>query len=588
MILKLTGALQPSTESQRTTATRPAAGSLPNFGSPLATQPSTIAPDPRSEHFEIVAARPEGNQRGLWAPPHAPDPLPLDLLPPGGQVFLSLRPNQWPYRKLSDDMSGDMSAEATTVWPEVFGEQFTGLSQQLQAMAGVPLADVAQVTLAFYAGEQSGQPPRVCARFHLNRAKVLSELTAAWGTPVREDVSQQPLWVVNSQRAYYIPGQPQPTATTPAESPAESTAAATTAKAAGAFSDFSVGPAELMREVAELDGGRGPLLPHLEKLWNSTDQAADVSLLISTPFLFTDGRDLLKHLPTRLNPTLKQWLGGDIRGASMHLYWQPQWYLETRVVGTNDMDAGKILARQQQQVESLPAIIEQWLVSHTIHPYWRALALRYPQMLRTFVGYTRFGVEHGTALMNTYLPTEGGANLTLTSWIALQDYATQSSPVAIASSPAEDDSAPVPMELEPVDIEAYLSQPIRLSFDQEPIEVALQMVADEANAKLPAGAAPLRFALDGAAFGKAGITRNQQLSDFRVEQQSVRDALTEIAKRGNPVTTVTDLRQADQRLLWVVAPDPDSTSSASMISLTTRAAATESGYDLPTEFAPAP
>ncbi len=595
LLLKFTGALQPSRESSVGSAKRPIPNPPPSLGTAPAVVPpvapavaqSSRATDPRSPHYEIVPDRPGAKQRGLWAPPTAPAPLPLDLLPPGGQLFLSLRPEQWPSLEQTLDASSQNTEAASLAWSDVLGPQVTELSQQLQAMSGVPLVDTAQVTLAFYAAEQSGQPPRVCARFHLSRPKPLAELTAAWNAPADGQVSEQRLWIASPQQAFYIPRQTPPATGATAESQGGA--------AVEMVSEFSVGPADMLREVAELDGARGPLLPHLEKLWNATDRTATMSLLISTPFLFTEGRDLLNVLPSPLSPALRQWLGGDVRGASMQVHWQPQWYLETRVVGTSDMDAGKILARQQQQVQSLPAMVEQWLVSHNVHPYWRGLAMRYPHMLRTFVDYSRFGVEHGTALMNSYLPSQGGTNLALTSWIALQDYATSSATAnvpaanataanatAAATGAARSGSTAAPVE----DIETYLSQAIDLSFDQEPIEVALQMVADEANAHLPPGAQPLRFVLDGAAFGKAGITRNQQLSDFRIQQQSVRDALTEIARRGNPVTTVTDLRDADQRLLWIVAPDPNSSSGASMISLTTRTAAKESGYALPKEFAP--
>ncbi|RMF40284.1 MAG: hypothetical protein D6753_11990, partial [Planctomycetota bacterium] len=61
---------------------------------------------------------------------------------------------------------------------------------------------------------------------------------------------------------------------------------------------------------------------------------------------------------------------------------------------------------------------------------------------------------------------------------------------------------------------------------------------------------------------------------------------TLLARKGNPVTTVTDTRDPDQRLIWVVQDDPENPGKK-MISLTTRAAATEAGIPLPEEFAPA-
>jgi len=384
-------------------------------------------------------------------------------------------------------------------------------------------------------------------------------LQQAWQAKTRETVDGQTSLVRESgstpQSAFYV-----------AEQPLEE---------GQSVSQFAVGPTTLMREAAEASGARAPLLPQLEKLWNATDQQSDIVVLLSTPFLFTEGRGLVTDWPERLRGQLKPWLGGNIRAASLHLRWQPQCYLETRVVGTNDLETSKIMTRQQQRISQLPSDIEHWLVRQPAHPYWRGLALRYPQMLRARVQHTRFGVEQGTALFNSYLPTTAAANVLLSSWIALQEQSTL--PADATSSLAADD------EPESLSIEAYLDRPIRLSFDQEPIEVALSLVGEEANAQLPAGTPALRFSLDGDAFEKAGITRNQQLRSFRIDQQPVRQALTQIASMGNPVTTVTDLHQAEQSLIWVVKPDPEHAPHM-MISLTTRAAAAAEGVALPAEF----
>ncbi|MCA9181200.1 MAG: hypothetical protein KDA51_07090, partial [Planctomycetales bacterium] len=548
LVLGMSGILTPSSDSQLANSRRQAGDYvLPTRGQRLDLAPPT-ATDPRSEIYEIIAAKPGGKQSELWAPPHGPDPLPLDLLPPGGQLFVSVRPAQWLAGTAADELRA------------VIDDQSPFDLETLGDVAGIALTDIAQVTLAFYTPAQSGQPPRACWRFHLSQPRLISELRTAWSNPAIDDQSNPGLLVDSTKRAYFVAGQTQANTQS--------------------VSDFSVGPVELMRDVAELSGVRGPLLPHLEKLWNNTDQNADLALLVSTPFLFTGGRELVTNTPERFSKILKQWLGGDVRGASLHVHWQPQWYLETRVVGTNDLEAGKLVGRQQLQIKALPNEVEQWLVGHAVHPYWRALALRFPQMLRVFVDYTRFGVEHGAAIMNCYLPSTGGTNLVLTSWIALRPQSTLDNS-ANAMNSFSDDAV-----TKPLDVQAYLSSPIRLSFDSEAIEVALRLVGDEANANLPAGTSPVRFVLDGAAFEKAGLTRNKQLRDFRIEQRPVRDALTEIAKAGNLVTTVTDLHQPEQSLIWIVMPDSESGSGLPMISLTTRAAATAAGHKLPAEFAP--
>ncbi len=548
LVLSMSGILAPFPEPAQIGSKHPTGDAALPTGSQPIDIASPNAKDPRSAYYEIVTAQQSGNQSGLWAPPHAPDPLPLDLLPPGGQLFISLRPARW------------LAAAATEEFQAALDGQIPYWLETLQTTAGIPLADIAQVTLAHYTPAKSGQRPRACWRFHLSQPTALSELKIAWSNPVVDEDSKLSLLVDSTGRAYYV-----------AQSQADTQQ----------VSDFSVGPFELMRDVAELSGVRGPLLPHLEQLWNHSDQTADMAIFVSTPFLFTDGNVLLADTPERFGSILKQWLGGSVRGASLHIRWQPQWYLETRVVGTNDLEAGKFMNRQQQQITTLPNRVEQWLIGHEVHPYWRALALRYPQMLRTFADYARYGVEHGTAIMNCYLPSPGGTNLVLTSWIALQQQSAVGAGIgAIATQPTNKELT------QPLDIEAYLSRPIRLSFDAEEFEAVLRQVGDEANANLPAEASPVRFVIDGAAFLKAGLTRNKQLRDFHIDQQPVRDALTEIAKLGNLVPTVTDLHQPEQSLVWIVMPDPESTAGAPMISLTTRAAAVAAGHKLPSEFAP--
>ena len=182
-------------------------------------------------------------------------------------------------------------------------------------------------------------------------------------------------------------------------------------------------------------------------------------------------------------------------------------------------------------------------------------------------------------MANASLPKEAATNIMLASWIALQDGAT------LASDAVETVATNTPAA-KPLSLDDYLGRAIKLRFDQEPIEVALRLIGEEANANLPPGTPTLRFELDGSAFEKAGITRNQQVRDFMHVDKPVRDALTALAKRGNPVTTVTDTRDKDQRLIWVVMDDPMNPGKK-MVSLTTRDAATTGSIPLPVEFAPA-
>ena len=436
-----------------------------------------------------------------------------------------------------------------------FNEELSPHLDTIAKRAGVPFESIERVTIAFFA---ENEVLMTCMRVQLAAPHALSALRNAWSSPADEKVDSLVLLTNASGESYFVAQQPL----TDAQS----------------ITEFSVGPTALMRETAEARGAAGPLVSQVEKLWSVSDAEADVSLLIATPFLFSEGKSLLAMAPKRLANRLREMLEGDSRAALLQTRFEPTWYIESQLMGTSERESPRLNDLIRQRLSGAAVAVEDWFVSEQPHPYWRPLAIRYPQMLRVLAEQSRFGIERGAAVMNAYLPSEAANNILLSSWVASQDGATLASDMPQETTAAATDK--------PLTLDEYLARPIKLSFDQEPIESALRLVGEEANANLPAGTPQLRFALDGGAFERAGITRNQQLRDFKHVNLPMRDALTAIAKRGNPVTTVKDTREEDQRLIWVVRDDPQQPGKQ-MISLTTRAEATTNNIALPVEFAPA-
>lgn len=535
LILKFSGALQPAENENENQAVAPY------------TPPPAVAPperDAREQFYNIVASRPDG----LWLPPSAPSPIPIDLLPPGGQIFLSIRPKSLIESEPKKELLGNLDG------------QLSPLLSAVKSLSGQPLENIRQATLALYSPRVSGGIPEIAMRVQLANQLSLGDLKQAWKTTQSKPVGDAALLATGNgpgDRGVFVPEQPLVDTQ--------------------AVSLFSVGPMSIMRDVAEQEGAAGPLTTQIAKLWQASDVEMDISVLASPSFAFSDGRWIVQQCPERLATQLQDLFALDVRAVLMQSTLQSQWYFELQMIGVSDRDAGPISTKLSDRIRQLPNRIESWFVDESPHAAWRAIAIRYPQMLRVVSQYSRVGVERGVAIANFYLPKEAAANVLLASWLAVQPGATQ-----VDMTATQDGDQP---SVSPLSIEEYLGRPIRLSFDQEPIEVALTLVGEEANESLPAGTPKLRFALDGDAFENAGITRNQQLSDFQHLDLPMRDALTEIAKRGNPVTTVTDLRVDDQKLLWVVREDSLSPGNL-MVSLTTRAAATAAGIPLPVEFAP--
>ncbi len=127
--------------------------------------------------------------------------------------------------------------------------------------------------------------------------------------------------------------------------------------------------------------------------------------------------------------------------------------------------------------------------------------------------------------------TSAAANLVYASWMSMQPSATAAT--TVASNATGNASQPSASPLTPAQI---LDRKITLSTDPVGVEVVLALIAEQANDKLPAGTKPLKFELNGTAFQLAGFTRNFQIRDYKVENQTVREALILLVKKANPVS----------------------------------------------------
>lgn len=95
---------------------------------------------------------------------------------------------------------------------------------------------------------------------------------------------------------------------------------------------------------------------------------------------------------------------------------------------------------------------------------------------------------------------------------------------------------------------------------------------------------PFKVTIMGPHLQLEGITKNQRINEFDMKDAKVSDILTAMVRKANPVTTVKDPSEIDQKLIWVVAPDPDNPSNK-IVLITTRKSA-DGNYTLPEVFRP--
>ncbi|MEM7475837.1 MAG: hypothetical protein AAF483_12670, partial [Planctomycetota bacterium] len=478
----------------------------------------------------------------LWAPPVVPARYELDMLPRGPGGLICIRPEVL----LNDD---DRKMIVSSFSPEL-GDS---IKQVLDAVS-LQASDVAHVLIGLYAPKQDGGFPELVYRVQLSSPQPITYLKNVWNNPQSQEFSGKTL-LTSGTRAYFVQQQP-------IEETTEVQA-------------FCVGPTDLMKDSAEIGGGEPPLLAPLEQLCKNSNQNYDFSMVLMPPFLFGDGRGLLSKVPARSQRILRSVIGNDSQGVAVKVHFDEAWYTEVRIAGTSPQEAGRVMSSFKTALDAMPGSVEDWFVSETPHPYWGRIAIRFPQMLRTAIDYTRVGLEDGTAVANVYLPNSAAPSLLTASWVSQQNAATISGGLAVSNTG---------VSTEPLTLEEYLARPIVFSVEQEQLEVILGMIGEEANDGLPEGSPNIRFAVDGDAFGAGGITRVQRIAKLDHPNKPVREALTSLAQMGNP-SPGADVKSDDQKLIWIVRDDPQAP-GRKLIQLTTREAASKAKLDIPQEFLP--
>ncbi|MCA9192457.1 MAG: hypothetical protein KDB03_11870 [Planctomycetales bacterium] len=525
LILKASGVLQPAAPEK--SKKPPIADYIP----PTPATPKQAEDiDARLNHYQLVES-----SDGLWLPAFAPQPFPIDMLAPGSGAYLSLRPEDW---------KGPIK-QALAV---CFDMQLENLCSAITMRCGLTADAIQQVTVAWYEGQPDAAPPWAM-RVTLAEPMQIEKLVTTWSPIADISVANARCFQRGADvlfvAAQYLDERQQAVC-------------------------FSILPRAKLNDVLEMEGAEPPL-GSLEGLWKRTSSNYDVSLLVAPSYLYNPGRGLLASAPMRLKSNLPHWLGYDTRGLLFQTQLTEPWYWEIQLQAMNQADSGMLRTMWQTHLSQLASNVEAWLANEMPHSSWRTIAIRLPAMLRSLNSFQRTGIENGVTIINCYLPASAITNLTFASWTALGDYATQAAPQDIPGDTLSPSFS----------IDEFLATPITVRFDQEPIEVALQLVATEANDQLHAGALTVSFRLDGDAFERAGITRNQQLRQFAHTQSPVRDALTEIARRGNTDPTVVDLHDLNQELVWLVRK----TGENFEVLLTTRTAAGQANELLPAEFA---
>ncbi len=172
-----------------------------------------------------------------------------------------------------------------------------------------------------------------------------------------------------------------------------------------------------------------------------------------------------------------------------------------------------LFSQLSAKLSGLPQRLEGHLASlDTVDEYWRRLALRFNSMVRLVVTQTRTSIEDQQLLVNVLLPLSAAHNLIAATELTL-----------VTSGSAGDRSEVSPATMT---IDDMLELKMSLVIPQQSLEFCLRDLAIEVNEAMVGLPYPFQIVIAGSDLQQEGITRNQQIRDFRGEQQTVSELLT--------------------------------------------------------------
>jgi eukaryotic-like serine/threonine-protein kinase len=473
----------------------------------------------------------------LWASPTAGKPLTLRCVPPEGQLFLIVRPTAM---LASDEGRRTIAA---------LGPGLDSERKKFEAASGFKLEEIEQLTITLH--NNDGKFPRTSFVVKIKEPASAEQLLTKWGNPAAAKEGGAtyytgPTW------AYYIPQSSEDERT------------------------FAMGEARDLKDVAAAAGAPPAVFREIERLRRMTDDQRHFSLLFYPQFLFNDdGAPLFAAERAKIRQPLAWLLGDHVQAASASGYFGDEFYFELRMRASLDKEPHALAMELKDRLDKIPGLLEDYFVTLSPPPYWKKLAFRYPAMIRELHNQMRTGVDNETAMVNSVLPAAAGHNLVLGGELLVSttpgQAVTSAGPATAATSSG------------PKTIADALQIKTSYSFAQQSLEFAMIELQDDVKSNLKG--APFEFAIKiiGDDLKLDGITRNQSIRDFKQENQTVADILTALVRKANPVTTVKDPSETDQKLVWLIGPDPDNPARQAVL-ITTRNAAKAKNYTLPPIF----
>lgn len=452
----------------------------------------------------------------LWASPTRGSPVSVDYVPPGAQAFLFVRPA---------DLLRPAEGEKILAALGPYGES---ARQHLEAMAGAPLAEVEQLTVAWVERMSADNVSTIAPIYIFRFANAVDQdkLKARWKSAASTTHGGEVVFATPTGSAYLPTAERGKT--------------------------LIAGAAEEVEESAEQGAVAPPLRRAIEKMLVTTDANRQIVFLFAPSFLFQEHKYFFAGELEKLRPPMQAFFGDECRAAmlSAHLT-KDNLFIEFCALGSVGQSPEIVTQQFRERMAKLPEAAASGLAALDPQPYGKKVLLRYPEMLRVLAEFTRAAAQNDQAVLRCYLPAQAAHNLLMGSELALAEAA--SSPAGRAAGAAAKQPESVAQKLQHV---------TSLIFTKETLERALQLLGDDIAVEIEILGGDLQL---------EGITKNQTFG-LDEKNEPAREILRKIMSQANP----------DGKLVYVVKPRAPG--AEEMLFITTRKAAEKRGDKLPPEL----
>lgn len=549
-----TGTTPAATAGRPTTppATTSGTGTAPTrTGSPLVTPRKT----PTAEKGTDVATTPAGFRQtvvpddgaSLWESPTSGKPVEFHWVPPGGQFFLLLRP--------ADLLASPEGARLV----KALGPGIAALVGDFEKIVGCPLGDVERLTVTLH--DNGDEFPRPSLVVVVKEPVVVDEWVGRWNAQPGDEASRAQVFRAGPWH-YCVP-------------------------TADGNRLFVVGSADEIAAVAKSGGSPPALRREIDKLRRLTDEDRQVTLLLAPNYLnsslFRDGRTFYFGEAHKIREPLDWFLRDELQAALFSLHLSQTTYVELRLSSNLGKERYQLAKEFRDRLEQIPDRAFDYIATLGSNSYWERVRLQFPNMIRFLHAKTRVGVEEDTATINAVLPLPAAHNLVFGSeMILMSNPGVAATAVAAKPGPMAGSAGGLtPAKMTVDDILANYKTTV--AFEAQSLELALLDIAKDVNEALKGLPFEFKIKIAGEDLRLDGITRNQTVRDFAQRDKSLAEILTAMVMKANPVTTVKEPSEKDQKLLWVVEKDPDDPNKQ-IVLITTRQVSEQKGYKLPPPF----